>query len=223
MYSFDEVKESGGKQWLKRAGLHTNAKFVSLTYTANEQWEAFDIELQTESGETFRERTFGPTIDKVYPKDKWDANGNKVGLETKEEALNRVNQEILKKLFYLGTCFMSKEELVEKVGKPRTFKELVDSTAKAIGEPETTINFLIVWKNSDARQKSNLIIAERIKWCEAYVEGKPATIRLTKWQQDNQMVEKYPYNSQQNESLLSSETIIADITSGEALADDLPF
>lgn len=220
MYSFDNIKENDSKQWLRRAGLHTNARFVSLTYTANEQWEAFDIELVTEKGETFRERTFGPTIDKVYPKDKW-ADGKKVGLETKEEALKRVQDEVAKKLFYLGTCFMSKDELVSKVGKAKTFKELVDGVSKAIGETETTINFLTVWKNSDSRQKSNLIIAEKIKWCEPYDADKDVTIRLTKWQQDNQLVEKYPY-TRQEEAQLGDDVLIAQ-DAEQALSDDLPF
>lgn len=206
--------------YLKTAGLHENAKLVNLVYTATEEWEGFDIEIVLSDGRFFKERTFGPSIDKVYVKGKWKS-GVKVGEETKEEALERVEGEISDKIYYLVNCFVPKEDIDGKFSSVSNLKELVDAAVGLISIPnETPINFLTIWKNSDTRQKSNMIIADRIRWCEPHTEGKPATIRLSNYQLANQVVEKYPYRSD-NES---SGTDNALIEGGDNQpADDLPF
>lgn len=216
-YGFANINDSG-KVYLKEAGLHQNVKFLGLKYEANEAWEAFDIELETSDGRYFRERTFGADINKVYPKAKY-VNGVKAGDETKDEAYERVKSEISKKLFHLACCYVSKDLIVEKAASVKSLKEFVELVAKLIGEPTETINILTVWKNSDARQKSNLIIADKTKWCEPYAEGKPATIRLTKWQLENQTIEKYPYNGNQDQSVGNGSAIVDEPHS----ADTLPF
>lgn len=198
-YGFSNINETTGRVYLKEAGLHQNVKFVGLKYEANESWEAFDIELETADGKYFRERTFGADINKVYPKPIY-RNGVKEGEETKEEAYNRVRGDINKKLFYLAQCFVDKDTLINKAGSAQTLKELVETVSKLIGQPTETINILTIWKNSDVRQKSNLIIADKIKWCEPYTEGKTPSIKLTTWQANNQTVEKYPYKPEQSES-----------------------
>lgn len=216
-YGFGNINDTG-KVYLKEAGLHQNVKYLGLKYEANENWEAFDIELETADGKYFRERTFGADVTKVYPKAKY-AGGIKEGDETKEEAFERVKSEINKKLFHLASCFVDKTELTNKAASVKTFKELVDVVAKLIGEPTKTLNILTIWKNSEARQKSNLIIAEKIKWVEPYVEGRPASIKLTKYQLENQTTEKFPYKGTQ-EQAASDETIIPD---SQPAGEELPF
>lgn len=217
-FGFNNVTPSNNKNYLKESGVHENAKFLGLSYDATELYEYFDIKIETADGRFFNERTFGPNKEKVFPKDLWQA-GVKVGIETKDQAYERVQQEINTKLFYLALCFCDKDELTEKVSKVKTFKELVDAVGKVIGEPKSNINFLTIWKNSEAKKKSNLIIADRIKWCEKYVEGKKPSIILTKHQIANNLVEKYPYIS----NGASSEGVEIENTqpAGEVL--DLPF
>lgn len=218
MFGFDNTTQGNErKEYLRAPGLQTNAKFIALTYDATEQYEYFDIELETSNGKYFRERTFGPDPNKVFPKAIWK-NGVNEGMETTQQAYERVKREINTKLYHLALCFVSKDELSEKVRGVSTLKEFVNAVNKAIGKPENTINFLTIWKNSDARQKSNLILAERIKWCEPFTEGKEATIRLTKWQIENQLVEKYPYGG------ASTQTTEGPVLIGEnGAGDDLPF
>lgn len=219
-YGFSNVNENN-KIYLKEAGLHKNAKFLGLTYDATPDFEFFDIEIETEDGRYFRERTFGPDIEKVYPKAIYKSN-QKVGEETKQQAFERVTAEINTKLYYLGLCFIDKDTLVGGIQNARTLKEFVAGVNKVIGEEAKgkAITFLTVWKNSDVRQKSNLIIAERIKWCEAYHSDKAATIKLTKWQLENQTVEKYPYKGEASEVANTSAAVVnedVDTTPGEGL------
>lgn len=219
-FGFGNVNTKPDKQWLREAGVHENAKFLDLRYDATEQYEYFDIEIETAEGRFFRERTFGPNKEKVFPKDKYK-NKVKVGTETKEEAFERVQQEINTKLFYLASCFCDKQELTEKASKVKDLKGLVEVVRSLIGQPTDTINFLTIWKNNDAKKKSNLIIADKIKWCEKHTEGRKAAIQLNRWQIANNTVEKYPYvgnNSEENNDSL--------VGSGEVPAgavDDLPF
>jgi len=202
-FGFSNVAEQK-KGYLRAAGVQQNAKFVGLTYTANEQWEAMDIELQTEDGKVFTERTFGPNIEKVFPKAKWEG-GKQVGTETKQEAFNRVSDEISAKLFHLAACFVDRETLKNGIKDCRDLKELVEkvnSVIKASGNAERSINFLTIWKNSEGKQRSNLIIADKVKWVEPTqfgAEGQiaPANIKLNAYQLNNCMVEKFPYNGQQ--------------------------
>lgn len=217
-FGFDNVNPSS-KVYLREAGVHENAKFLGLSYDANEQYEYFDIEIETADGKYFRERTFGPNKEKVYPKDIWQS-GRKVGTETKDQAFERVQTEINTKLFYLASCFCPKDVLADKVSSVKTLKGLIEAVNKAIGEPSGTINFLTIWKNSDVKKKSNLIIAEKIKWCERHVEGKKPSLQFSKWQVANNLVEKYPYQSAP--SVDTSETLIEENQpAGEV--SDLPF
>lgn len=221
-FGFENVNTSNTKNYLKEAGMHENAKFLGLSYDATPEYEYFDIEIETTDGRYFRERTFGPNKEKVFPKDIWK-DGKKVGTETKDQAFERVQQEINTKLFYLGLCFCDKSVLTEKVSKVRTLKELVDSVNKVIGEPSTTINFLTIWKNSEAKKKSNLIIAERIKWCEAHTVGRKPAIQLSKYQIANNLVEKFPYNgANEGSTQASGETLIND-EQPVGQVTDLPF
>ena len=218
-FGFDNVAEQK-KGYLRQAGVQMNAKFVGLTYVANEQWEALDIELQTEDGKIFTERTFGPNIDKVFPKPKW-AEGKQVGMETREEAYKRVENDISQKLFYLALCFTDSATLKEKVVGCRDLRELVAKVngviAQAGDATAIPLNFLTIWKNSDTKQRSNLIIADRVRWVEPTKfdgEGKvmPATIKLSTYQANNNMVEKYPYNGN-----------TAPAATPQASTADLPF
>lgn len=217
-FGFDNLPS--GKVYLKRAGEHENAKFIGLTYDATPQYEYFDIAIETADGSYFRERTFGPDREKVYPKQLYK-NNVKDRMETKDEAFLRVQQEINTKLFHLASCFTTKDVLTEKVRNVKTLKELVEAVNKAIGEPQTNINFLTIWKNSDAKQKSNLIIAERIKWVEPHVPGRKVGISLTKYQIANQLVEKYPYQGGHTNEESTESLIEASGPAGEVA--DLPF
>lgn len=219
-FGFENVNTSNNKIYLKEAGVHENAKFLGLSYDATEQYEYFDIEIETADGRYFRERTFGPNKEKVFPKDLWKDN-KKIGTETKDQAFERVQQEINVKLFYLGLCFCSKDALLDRVSKVKSLKELVDGVNKAIGTPNTTINFLTIWKNSEAKKKSNLIIAERIKWCESHIEGRKAAIQHSKYQTTNCLVEKFPYNGGTSNEENSNELINEGQPAGEI--SDLPF
>ena len=214
-FGFDNTNSgSDSVRHLRTPGLHTNAKFVGLTYDATEQYEYFDIEIETADGRHFRERTFGPDPNKVFPKAIWK-NGKQEGTETNEQAFDRVKKDINTKLYHLALCFATKDELQESVKGISSLKEFVGAVNKVIGNPENrAINILTIWKNSDVRQKSNLILAERTKWCEPFVEGKEATIKLSKWQIENQLVEKYPYNA----AGTSDQVLVSDNA-----ADDLPF
>lgn len=222
MYGFEDIPEN--KRYLRTAGKHIKSRFVSLKYDATEEYEYFDIELETENGETFRERTFAPNIDKIFPKKKYK-HRKVVGEETKEEALERVNKEISAKLFYLGKCFVEDAKLREAVAKASDFKELVDKLNKAInstGNVDNPINFLTVWKNSDQKQRSTLIIPERTFWVEPYVEGKSPTIQFNPWQLENQMTEKYPFNGN-GEVSSTDDAIVNASTTAVPIDDDLPF
>lgn len=217
-FGFDNVKPTE-KNYLREAGVHENAKFLGLSYDATEQYEYFDIEVETADGRYFRERTFGPNKEKIFPKDLWQ-QGKKIGTETKDQAFLRVEQEINTKLFYLALCFAPKDILTEKVSKVKSLKELVEAINKVIGEPTNTINFLTIWKNNEAKQKSNLIIAERIKWCEKNVEGKKPSIQLTKWQITNNLIEKFPYKAPNSEA---TETLTNEQNQPVGEVTDLPF
>lgn len=221
-YGFGNINTGSDKIYLKEAGLHINCKFIGLSYGATEEYEYFDFEAETPDGRYFRERTFGPDINKVYPKALYKG-GQKIGEETRDQAFERVKSEINTKLFYLALCFVPKDVLSTKAASVKSFKELVDAVAKLIDLPsDTKINMLTVWKNSDSRQKSNLIIAERVKWCEPYTEGRTAGIHLTKWQLDNQTVEKYPYRPDNSVDETNNSAII-DGGEGVPATDQLPF
>lgn len=216
-FGFDNVKPAE-KNYLREAGVHENAKFLGLSYDATEQYEYFDIEIETADGRYFRERTFGPSKEKVFPKDIWQG-GKKIGTETIDQAYDRVQHEINTKLFYLANCFCSKDVLQDKVSKVKSLKELVEAVNKAIGEPSNNVNFLTIWKNKETTRKSNLIIADKIKWVEKHMEGKKPSIQLSKWQIANNLVEKYPYvanNTGTNETLIEEGQPVGQV-------DDLPF
>jgi hypothetical protein len=214
-FGFDNTNSGSEKRYLRTPGIQTNARFVGLVYNATEQYEYFDIEIETADGRYFRERTFGPDPTKVFPKAIYK-NGKQEGMETNAQAFERVQRDINTKLHHLALCFTTNDVLRENVKGISTLKEFVDAVNRAIGTPTNNINFLTVWKNSDARQKSNLILAERIKWCEPHTEGKEATIKLTKWQLENQLVEKFPYNG--------GATSDSPVMVSEGVAtDDLPF
>lgn len=219
-FGFDNFTERTG--YLKQAGLHTNSKLLGLTYVANEKWEAFDIEIETEDGKLYRERTFGANPEKVFPRDKWEAGVN-LGKETMQEAYERVQEEIAKKLYYLGSCFVKPDELKEAVGTPNTLKQLIERVNKAIdGKMEQRINFLTIWKNNDSKQTSVLILANKGRWCEATRKDGdqvlPAGISLSASQKKDNMVEKYPYNGNRGEAATSNDAFVGGSTS-----DDLPF
>lgn len=219
-FGFKDVKPGTDKNYLKEASCHVNAKLLGLSYDATEEYEYLDIEIETADGRYFRERTFGPNKEKVFPKNLYKGGGI-VGVETKQQAYERVQQEINTKLFHLASCFVDRKTLTDEVSSVTTFKELVEAVKKVIGEPSTTINFLTIWKNNDGKQKSNLIIAEKSKWCEPYVEGKNPSITYSKWQMTNQMVEKYPYQGATGSTLEGTESLVNEGPAGEV--SDLPF
>lgn len=220
-YGFEDVVvQPAPVKYLDSAGLHKNAKFIDLSYDATEQYEYFDIELETEDGEKFRERTFGPNADKVFPRKKYEG-GVAVGEETKEEAFKRSINEVSAKLFYLGAAFLNEDELKASVGKPQNLKDFVEKVNKAItlsGNRDTTrLNFLTVYKNSDAKQRTNVVIPDRTRWVEKYAEGAPVGIKLNKWQQENLTTRKYTYQGN-SEVANTNDTIV-----GDTVNDDLPF
>lgn len=215
---FSSIPERTG--YLRQAGLQMGAKFVALTYNATENYEYFDIEFECADGKMFRERTFGANPDKVFPRAKWQ-DGKQVGTETKEEAFERTQNEISKKLFDLASAFVAKDVLKDKVGTARDLRELVGKVNSAIGDPAglPKVNFATIWKNSDPKQKSNLILADKTKWCEATqfdASGRPmpAGIKLTNYQMANCMQEKYPYNG--GEAPATNDAMVTT-------KDDLPF
>lgn len=218
---FSSIPERTG--YLRQAGLQQDARFVGLTYNATEAYEYFDIEFECADGKMFRERTFGANIEKSFPRGKWE-NGKLIGEETKQEAFDRTEDEISKKLFILGSCFVPRATLKDKVSSARDLKDLVSKVSKAIGDPVGLphVNFCTIWKNSDGKKKSNLILADKITWAEATQydsSGRvmPAKIKLSNFQQLNNTVEKYPYNSN-NESTVTSSAVI-----GHEAVSDLPF
>lgn len=216
-FNFDNFSTEGG--YLRQAGLQTNATFKGLVYVAENAWEGFDIKFQTSDGKEFRERTFGADINKVYPRNKYDKNGQLIGPETKQEAFDRTNEDIARKLWYLGTCFVQPDVLKPKLKGARDLKELVDKLNKAIeGHTDKKVNFLTIWKNNDNKKRSVLILADKVRWCEPTrfngSEPLPAGIKLTKSQLEKNMEEKYPYNGN------STVTTDAPIING---GEDLPF
>lgn len=218
---FSNIPERQG--YLRQAGTQLNAKFVGLSYNATEDYEYFDIEFECADGKMFRERTFGANKEKVFPRTKWE-NGKQVGTETKDEAFDRTQEEISKKLFELASAFVPRTVLKEKVSSARDLRELVAKVNGVIGAVESLprVNFCTIWKNSDSKQKSNLILADKTKWCEATqydASGRPmpAGIKLTTYQLNNNVVEKYPYNGN-SEVANTSDTMV-----GEAAPSDLPF
>lgn len=217
---FSNIPERTG--YIRQAGVQHNAKFVGLTYNATESYEYFDIEFVGADGKMFRERTFGANLEKSFPRAKYE-NKVQVGMETKQEAFERTQGEISKKLFELALCFATDSVLRERVSSARDLRELVAKVNSVIGDPKDLprVNFLTIWKNSDAKRKSNLILADKTTWCEAVkldASGRPlpATIKLTNFQMLNNSVEKYPFNS--NTEVASTESV-----SVGAATDDLPF
>jgi len=218
---FSGIPERTG--YLRQAGIQLNAKFLGLTYNATENYEYFDIEFECADGKLFRERTFGANIEKSFPRTKWEG-GKQIGTETKQEAFDRTQEEISKKLFELASCFVSRNTLKEKVSSARDLRELVAKVNSVIGPVQglPNVNFATIWKNSDGKKKSNLIIADKTTWCEttkydSNSRPMPAAIKLTTYQLNNNVVEKYPYNSNA-EANASGSPIAVDIT-----ADSLPF
>ncbi len=220
---FGNVPEVGTTgSYLRSAGTQVGGKFKALTYVFTEAWEGFDIEMETADGKMFRERTFGADPEKVYPRAKYE-KGVQVGMETKAEAFDRVQTEISTKIFQLASSFVPAETLRDACNTARDLKELVDKTNKLLSGTDTTIpvNFVTMWKNSDSKQKSNLIIADKVKWVEASkvnTDGTiaPANVRLSAYQQKNNTVEKYPYQG-------ANSTVTSDAAVANAAPDDLPF
>lgn len=221
-FGFSGIPERTG--YLRQAGIQLDAKFIGLTYNATEAYEYFDIEFECADGKMFRERTFGANIEKAFPRTKWE-NGKQVGMETKQEAYDRTTDEISKKLFGLAVCFVPKGTLKEKVSTARDLKELVGKVNSAIGDPASLphVNFATIWKNSDTKMKSNLILADKTTWAEATRYDSqnrplPAAIKLTTFQMNNNVVEKYPYQGN-TEGAGTSDTVVGN----EAAVADLPF
>jgi len=220
-YGFADIEKP--VKYLREAGLHKNAKLVDLKYDATEKYEYFDIEIETTDGATFRERTFAPNPDKVFPRKKYEG-GKEVGMETEAEAFARSINEVSTKLFYLGLAFVEEKELKASVAKAKDLKDFVEKVNKAItlsGNRDTTsLNFLTVWSNSDSKQRSNLVLPARTQWVEAYKEGFPVQIKLNKWQLENQMTEKYPFQGTSSDAPAGDQTISGE---GVAADTDLPF
>lgn len=219
---FDAIPDRQG--YLRTAGVQQDAKFVGLTYNWTENYEYFDIEIETADGRMFRERTFGPNIDKSFPRTKYE-KGKAVGTETKEEAYQRSQDEVSRKLYDLASCFVHKDELKERVKNCKDLKDMVGKVNAAIGPVANLphINFLTIWKNSDSKQRSNLIIADKTKWCEPTQYGAngqpmPTNIKLTQFQMNNNMTEKYPYKGEN-----AAEGTESTIEAGAQYASDLPF
>lgn len=216
-FSGVNVSNSEKVSYLNKAGLHKDAVLVSVSYDATETYEYIDIELDVQ-GNKFRDRTFIPTEDRVFLKKKW-AGGKEVGEETKEEAFKRSIQEIVNKLFYLGAAYSSEEEL-KNTENAKSWKELIAKLNKIIddsGNKDQKLNILTVWKNNDTKKTSNLIIPVNTKWVEA--SGETITIKLSKYQTDNLLVEKYPYVS--NNAAPTGDSAINEST--EDTTGDLPF
>lgn len=212
-FDFGSIVEQK-KSYLRSAGLQQGATLVGLSYIANENWEGYDIELTTHDGKTFTERTFSPVLEKVYPKAIWGADGKQVGTETQPQALGRVQGEVATKLYYLALCFAEGDTIKSKVKSCEGMKEMVDKINSVIKSNSAwqsiKLNFLTIWKNSDKNSRSNLIIAEKVRWVEPTIFGVdgttilPATISLTNWQETNAMTEKYPYNGNQVPAVATS-------------------
>lgn len=218
MFSFVEIQDQK-KSYLRTAGLQQGARLVNLGYVANEKWEGIDIEMVTSEGKVFTERTFGPTLDKVFPKKLWQ-DGKEIGEETKEQALERVQGELAQKLFYLALCYTDADTIRNKVKECSGVKDMVDKINAVIKSNKDwatiELNILTIWKNSPSKQRSNLIIADKIKWVECAVvnpEGgyMPTKINLTAWQRTNGMKEEFPYNGNQSPAV------------SEVTAASLPF
>lgn len=224
MYDFnDQVVDK--KKYLRESGLHTNAKFNSLTYGATPAYEYFDIELETKEGLIFRERTFAPDPEKVFPKQKWD-KGEVVGEETKDEAFKRSLAEVANKLFTLAAAFIPKADVKEQVGKARDLKELIDKVNRAIansGNQDNAVSFLTVWSNSETKKRSNLVFPAKTEYIEAYVEGQKSTLKLSKYQLDNQMIEKYPFQGTNANAATGNGIDTGSENTNSGAADDLPF
>lgn len=219
---FDFSNETEKKSYLRTAGLHKGGIFKSLTYNAEPSYEYFDIVLEVDGAE-FRDRTFGTTVEKVFTRKVFEKGVPRD--ETKEEAFEREYKEKFFKVLYLVMCFTSEDAAKEAIGKFDGLKDLVEKANAIIAGNEAHVNFLTIWRNSDSKQESRLVIADRVKWIEPVVtdaEGNPkeATLSLTKYQKDNMLVEKYPYNGggSDNESSNTSDTLI-----DEEVEDDLPF
>lgn len=218
---FDFSNETEKKNYLRTAGLHKNAIFKSLTYNAEPSYEYFDIILEVDGAE-FRDRTFGTTLEKVFIRKVYEKGMPRE--ETKEEAYEREYKEKFFKVLYLVMCYVSEDEAKEAIGKFNGLKDLVEKANSIIQNNEIKVNFLTIWRNSDSKQESRLVIADRVKWVEPVVtdaEGNPkeATLSLTKYQKDNMLVEKYPYNGggEDNESSNTSDTLINEED------EELPF
>lgn len=222
-FGFDNVNDV--KSYLREAGVHTGAKLVSIKYEATEAWEAFDIELETANGKIMRERTFSPNAEKVFPKMIY-VDGKPTREETKQEAFARSVKEVNQKLFYAALAVVAEADLRSTVVNVKDLKDFVDKINKAItqyGNPDAKVNFAAIWKNSDAKQKSNLILASG-KWIEANIEGQPAGIKLSSYAQQNNMIEKYPYKPENGGT--PSQEELDEALQGEGATErvsDLPF
>lgn len=225
-YSFEDIQDSGVRvNRVRTAGIHENGKFKSLEYVLapDGSWEAFNIEVEDNAGAILSERTFGPNIDRIFPKRKYENNAV-VGEETKEEAFNRIQKEISKKLFYLAVCFVDEKDLREEVKSASDLKSLVEKVASLIeksGNKNNSINFLTVWKNNDNKKTSKMIFPENSKWVESTrldPEGKvvPSIIQLTPYQRTQQSFEKYPFVGSTTQQVNESFGV-------DTSASDLPF
>jgi len=227
MFDFSNEKPSTGVQYLRTAGTHTGAQLVELVYDATATYESFDIKLDV-NGVSFRDKTFAPKQDKVYPAKKYD-KGQVVGEETQEEAYQRAWKEVFFKLAYLVSAFVGEEKTMTELGKFDGMKDLVDKANNLInsGDTSTKLNIVVGWKNNDSTQKSNLTIPDRgAKWVEATQYNADRTVKTptvkfkSSAQETRMMEERYPYGGTNNESTNSDSVILNNISSTD---DSLPF
>lgn len=223
-FGFENVNTKSGVNYLRTPGLHKGGKFIELKYDASENWEYVDIVVEDANGAVLRDRSFGPDIKKVYPRQLWE-NGQPGRMETPEEAYQRNQSELSEKIFYIALAASGKTEaeLKAAVGTATDLKSFVDKVNAVMPPANETlpINFLTIWRNSDSKQRSNMAIPDGIRWVETAVKDSngniQSTIRLKAWQEQNQLKEKYPYNGDSR----SEETILGDNTKPEG--GDLPF
>jgi len=224
MFDYSKEKVGGSSVYLRTCGVHQGVIFKGLEYVATDSYEAFDLIFDV-NGAIFKDRMFGTSLEKAFPKKIYE-NNVVAGEETKEQAYHREMKERYLKVASFVNLFAG-EESVKAMSKFNTFKDLVDKANKELASVDTTrpINILTIWKNNDAKQTSNLILPSKGKFVELTEyneEGKAisAKIQPTIWQQQNVMIEKYPYGAS-NEASSSDSTILNDINS--VATDDLPF
>lgn len=214
-FRFEEISKENTTRYLRSAGVHTG-NFIALEYVNQDAaWEGFDITLLTTTGETYRDRTFGANKDKSFPKNKYE-KGVVVGMETIEEAYQRVQDDIAKKLFYLTKCFVEPEVILNKLKGASDLRTVIEKLNQLLSGADTTglVNFLTIWKNNKNKQSSTLITPPGL-WIEKATinaDGSVAisNIKPTKYQIANNMTEEFPFRA-------------AQVEASPEVAGDMPF